>query len=33
MGDTSCKIPPAAEYIKKAIARGTLAKKRKTFKC
>ena len=33
MGDTSCKIPSAPEYIKKAIARGSLTKKRKMVKC
>lgn len=33
MGDTSCKIPNAVEYIAKMKARGTLGKKRKTAKC
>jgi 3-methyladenine DNA glycosylase AlkD len=31
MGDTACKVPAAADYIKKMNARGY--KKRKTFKC
>lgn len=33
MGDTACKVPAAAEYIKKVQARGTIGKKRKTCKC
>lgn len=33
VGDTSCKVPYAPEYIKKGIARGTLKKKRKMLKC
>ena len=33
MGDTSCKVPFAPDYIKKSIARGSLKKKRKTCKC
>ena len=33
VGDTSCKIPDAAEYIEKMKARGSLEKKRKTVKC
>ena len=33
MGDTSCKVPYAPEYIQKCIARGSLTKKRKTCKC
>ncbi len=33
MGDTSCKVPYAPEYIKKVKDRGTLGKKRKTAKC
>lgn len=33
MGDTSCKVPFAPEYIEKAIKRGTLNKKRKTIRC
>ena len=33
MGDTSCKVASAAEYIKKVQARGTIGKKRKTCKC
>ena len=31
MGETSCKVPLATEYIKKVVARGS--KKRKTIKC
>jgi len=30
---TSCKVPDAVEYINKAIARGSLTKKKKTVKC
>jgi 3-methyladenine DNA glycosylase AlkD len=30
---TACKTPAAAEYIAKAIARGSLGKKKKTVKC
>ena len=33
VGDTSCKIPSAPEYIQKARGRGTIGKKRKTAKC
>ncbi len=33
MGETSCKVPSAPEYIKKVKDRGTLGKKRKTAKC
>ncbi len=33
MGNTSCKVPFAPEYIKKAIQRGSLKKKRKMVKC
>jgi 3-methyladenine DNA glycosylase AlkD len=33
MGNTSCKVPGAVDYIKKVKARGSLGKKRKTVKC
>lgn len=33
VGDTDCKVPPAADYIRKVRARGTLGKKRKSAKC
>ncbi len=33
MGDTSCKVPPAAEYIRKVIAKGGHGRKRKSVKC
>jgi len=33
MGDTSCKVPFAPEYIAKMHARGTLGKKKKTARC
>jgi hypothetical protein len=33
MGDTSCKLPVAMEYIQKAKERGSLGKKKKTVKC
>ncbi len=33
MGETSCKVPSAPEYIKKMESRGSLTKKRKTIKC
>ncbi len=33
MGGTACKVPSAAEYIKKVKARGTLGKKRKSARC
>jgi 3-methyladenine DNA glycosylase AlkD len=33
MGNTSCKIPFAPDYIEKAKKRGTLGKKRKSAKC
>lgn len=32
-GDTACRIPPAREYIEKAIARGKAGQKKKTAKC
>jgi 3-methyladenine DNA glycosylase AlkD len=32
-GDTACKVPVAAEYIRKARKRGAIGKKRKTAKC
>ncbi len=32
-GDTECKVPDAAESIKKVEARGSLGKKKKTVKC
>lgn len=33
MGGTACKVPDAVEYIRKAIDRGSLNKKKKTVKC
>lgn len=33
MGNTSCRVPFAPDYIKKSIARGSLKKKRKTCRC
>jgi 3-methyladenine DNA glycosylase AlkD len=33
VGGTACKVPSAAEYIKKVQQRGTIGKKRKTAKC
>jgi len=33
MGKTECKVPDAAEYIRKVEKRGTVGKKRKTIKC
>jgi hypothetical protein len=33
LGNNSCEIPFAPDYIKKVEARGTLGKKRKTMKC
>jgi 3-methyladenine DNA glycosylase AlkD len=33
MNGTACKVPDAAEYIKKIQQRGTIGKKRKTAKC
>ncbi len=33
MGETSCKVPQASEYINKAIAKGHHGKKPKTVKC
>jgi 3-methyladenine DNA glycosylase AlkD len=33
MGDTSCKVPYASDYIKKVEDRGMIGKKRKTAKC
>jgi 3-methyladenine DNA glycosylase AlkD len=33
VGDTSCKVPYAPEYIEKAQKKGTVGKKRKTAKC
>jgi 3-methyladenine DNA glycosylase AlkD len=33
VGDTSCKIPFAPEYIEKVQKKGTVGKKRKTAKC
>jgi 3-methyladenine DNA glycosylase AlkD len=33
MGDTSCKVPFAPEYIEKMHARGQLGKKKKTCRC
>lgn len=33
MGGTSCKVPDAAEYIDKVIAKGNHGKKKKTVKC
>lgn len=33
MGATACKVPGAAEYIRKVEQRGTIGRKRKTVKC
>ena len=33
MGGTACKVPAAADYIKKVKAHGKLGKKKKTVKC
>jgi 3-methyladenine DNA glycosylase AlkD len=33
VGNTSCEVPIATEYIQKAIDRGSLTKKKKTVKC
>jgi hypothetical protein len=33
VGNTACKVPDAAAYIKKVKAHGSLGKKRKTVKC
>jgi 3-methyladenine DNA glycosylase AlkD len=33
MGNTECKVPSAAEYIRKVEQRGAIGKKRKTVKC
>lgn len=33
MGDTACKVPFAPDYIRKAIDKGYLGKKRKTVRC
>jgi 3-methyladenine DNA glycosylase AlkD len=33
MGETSCKVPPALDYIRKVQQRGSVGKKRKTAKC
>ncbi|MCE9530186.1 MAG: DNA alkylation repair protein [Planctomycetes bacterium] len=33
VGDTSCKVPFAPDYIEKAIKKGVVGKKRKTAKC
>jgi 3-methyladenine DNA glycosylase AlkD len=33
MGGTACKVPSAAEYIKKVQLRGSIGKKRKSAKC
>jgi 3-methyladenine DNA glycosylase AlkD len=33
MGDNSCEVPSAPEYIRKIKARGTIGKKRKSAKC
>ena len=33
MGGTACKVPGAADYIKKMEARGNIGKKKKTVKC
>lgn len=33
VGNTACKVPDAAEYIKKIQQRGSIGKKRKTAKC
>jgi hypothetical protein len=33
MGNTSCKVPFAPDYIRKVEKRGTIGKKRKSAKC
>ena len=33
MGNTSCEVPFAPDYIRKAQQRGTIGKKRKSAKC
>ena len=33
MGDTACKTPNAAEYLRKIQQRGSIGKKRKTARC
>ena len=33
MGGTACKVPAAAEYIRKVQKRGAIGRKRKTMKC
>jgi 3-methyladenine DNA glycosylase AlkD len=33
MNGTACKVPNAADYIQKSIAKGSLVKKKKTVKC
>lgn len=33
MGDTSCQVPSALDYIRKVEQRGSIGKKRKTVKC
>jgi 3-methyladenine DNA glycosylase AlkD len=33
LGNNSCEVPAAADYIRKMQARGTIGKKRKTMKC
>ena len=33
MGNTSCKVPSAVDYIKKVVDRGTVGKKRKMARC
>ncbi len=33
MGDTSCKVPSAVEYIEKIKAKGLIGRKKKTAKC
>jgi len=33
MGNTSCKVPLAADYIKKVVGKGNLGKKRKQARC
>jgi 3-methyladenine DNA glycosylase AlkD len=33
LGDTSCAVPSASDYIRKVETRGTIEKKRKTAKC
>jgi len=33
MGGTSCKVPPAPQYIEKVKTRGTIGKKKKAARC